>query len=80
MGIVRKRYLMFYTWALFLTPTVIMLTASYPKLLLWFTETYKPLVYPPQADPRIISRIFHGKHNDASSLQSYRREIENASK
>ena len=69
-----KRYYMTYTWVLFVTPTLMMIAGSYPKLLLWFTETYKPLEYPPQADPRIISAVFHGRQSKQSSEQSYARE------
>ena len=80
MRIAQKRYFVAYTWVLFLTPTVMLLVAGYPRLQMWFADTYRPLEYPPQADPRIISAIYHNKDPRVSSIDSYKKELSNAAK
>jgi len=80
MKVAQKRYFIAYTWILFLAPTAIVLVGSYPRLQIWFADTYRPLEYPPQADPQIISAIYHNRAPRASSVESYKKEVSKASK
>ncbi|PHJ15629.1 transmembrane protein [Cystoisospora suis] len=54
----------------FLMPTICVYFGSSPSLLNWWMRSYRLVEYFPQADPRIIPAIFHGKTPPAKSEDS----------
>jgi hypothetical protein len=56
------------------------LIGTYPKFLIKFAEHWRPLEFPPQSDPEIISSIFHGKDPKGRSGDSYEKERSKAEK
>jgi hypothetical protein len=72
--IMAKRLGMTYAWFLFMAPTMLTLVGTYPKFLIGFAEYWRPLEYPPQADPDIIKDIFHGRKPTHASSESYEKE------
>jgi hypothetical protein len=72
--ILAKRMGMTYAWFLFMTPTLLCLIGTYPKFLIAFAEYWRPMEFPPQSDPQIISDIFYGKEPERESRDSYDRE------
>ncbi|KAF8819235.1 hypothetical protein IE077_004247 [Cardiosporidium cionae] len=61
----RQRFSLFYLAFIFSAPTLLMYFGCSPTLLGWWVNNIKPIQYPPQADPRIIRRIYHGKEPPA---------------
>jgi hypothetical protein len=76
--IFKKRVGIAYAWSLFMAPTILCLIGTYPKFLISFAEIWRPMEFPPQADPSIISDIMKGRKPDHSSSESYDRENRNS--
>lgn len=72
--IMSKRMGLTYAWFLFMAPTALCLVGTYPKFLISFAEYWRPMEFPPQSDPQIISDIFHGRKPSRSSTESYEKE------
>lgn len=47
---------------------------TYPSLLLWFTDHWRPMEFPPQADPSIVRDVYNGRVPLLSSRDSYTSE------
>mmetsp|Transcript_43747 Transcript_43747/g.127320 ORF Transcript_43747/g.127320 Transcript_43747/m.127320 type:complete len:102 (-) Transcript_43747:68-373(-) len=69
-----KRKGILWVWAVFSCPTFLVLFGNHPDVQEWFIRLYRPMEYPPEADPRIISDILHGRTPKHSSLESYQKE------
>lgn len=78
--IMGKRLGLMYAWVLFMAPTALSLIGTYPQFLIAFAEKWRPLEFPPQSDPEIISSIFHGKAPKGDSRDSYDKESLKAAK
>ena len=76
--IMAKRMGMTYAWVLFMAPTALCLIGTYPTFLIAFAEYWRPMEFPPQSDPQIISDIFYGKKPEHSSTESYEKEVKKA--
>lgn len=72
--IMSKRMGLTYAWFLFMAPTALCLVGTYPKFLISFAEYWRPMEFPPQSDPQIISDIFYGRKPSSSSSESYEKE------
>mmetsp|Transcript_5975 Transcript_5975/g.13155 ORF Transcript_5975/g.13155 Transcript_5975/m.13155 type:complete len:96 (+) Transcript_5975:67-354(+) len=69
-----KRNGLVWVWAVFSLPTFLVLIGNHPDVQKWFVRIYRPVEYPPQADPTIVSDIFHGRQPRSSSMESYEKE------
>ncbi|CDR94206.1 hypothetical protein, conserved [Babesia bigemina] len=61
-----RRYGGVYLCSMFLLPSVIWYCFGNPAVTGWFLKRVVPVTYPPESDPRIISRVYHGME-DADS-------------
>ncbi|KAK1939758.1 hypothetical protein X943_003043 [Babesia divergens] len=60
----QRRYGTFYLGSMFLLPSVIWYCLGNPAVTGWFLKHVLPVSYPPEDDPRIISRIYHGRKDN----------------
>mmetsp|Transcript_2885 Transcript_2885/g.7303 ORF Transcript_2885/g.7303 Transcript_2885/m.7303 type:complete len:107 (-) Transcript_2885:71-391(-) len=63
-----------WVWGVFAAPTFLVLMGNHPAVQAWFVRLWRPMEFPPQADPSIVSDIYHGRKPRASSMDSYNRE------
>ncbi|UVC54576.1 hypothetical protein MACJ_004128 [Theileria orientalis] len=60
----RKGFALFYISAMFIFPSFIYYVLGNPAVSNYYLKNVMPVEYPPESDPRIISKIYHGKVKD----------------
>ncbi|EDO06467.1 putative integral membrane protein [Babesia bovis T2Bo] len=64
-----RRYGAFYLCSMFLLPSFIWYCFGNPAVTGWFIKRAIPITYPPESNPRVISRIYHDK-SDGNNQKS----------
>ncbi|CEM20083.1 unnamed protein product [Vitrella brassicaformis CCMP3155] len=64
----QQKILFAYAMTMFMMPSLMVYFGASSEMLNFFREYYKPIEFPPQADPTIVKDVFHGRKAIAKGI------------